>query len=120
MPDGKRELFMSFGLLNELTGLVGGPEAVPNLSFNPELSSQALFAVLVKRDKRGRPIDFDDEENPVIPADLSPEAAEEIIDWVAAHVLDFFVRRFANSTKLFAKQAGQLAEVGSSLTSSPN
>lgn len=120
MPDGDRELFMSFGLLNELASLVGGPEAVPNLSFDAQMSQTALFSVLVKRNKRGQPIDFEDEDDPVIPGDLSPETAEKILDWVAGHVLDFFVRRFANSVKLFGTQAAQLAEVGSSLTSSPN
>lgn len=120
LPGERRELFMSFGLLKELAGLVGGPEAVPNLSFNPTLAEACLTLVLAKRDKRGRIPEPGEDEPPIIPVDLSPEAAEEILDWASSHVLDFFVRRFAKSSRLFATQAEQLAAVGSSLTSSAN
>lgn len=113
-----RELFMSFGLLNEIASLVGSPEGVPTLSFDPSASHALLELVLAKRDKRGNIIREEDE--PIVPLDLEPDAAEAIIDWAGTHALDFFIRRFAKSAQLFATQAENLAAVGSSLTSSVN
>lgn len=111
-----RTLFMSFGLLNEIAALVGGPDQVPELSFNPVVSTSALNLLLAARDKRGNIIPPTDDE-PAVPLDLDPEAAEAMIDWAGAHVLDFFVRRLAKSAALFATRADQLAAAGSSLTS---
>lgn len=113
-----RDLFMSFGLLNEIASLAGGPEGIPNLSFNPSTSTALLELVLAERDPRGgivRP-----EEGVIVPPDLDPSTAEEIIDWAGGHALDFFVRRFAKSAKLLAARAAELAAAGSSLTSSTN
>lgn len=118
LPDAQRTLFMSFGLLNELAALVGGAEAVPQLSFHAPTARTALELVLAPRDKHGNIPPQTDDDAPIVPVDLAPEAAEAILDWVAAHVLDFFIRRFAKSAKLFAEQAINLGAVGSSLTSS--
>lgn len=116
--DTQRELYMSFGLLNEVASLVGGPDGIPQLSFNPAISTALLELILAERDKRGNLIRPEDES--IVPRDLDPEIAEEIIDWAGDHCLDFFVRRFAKSTKLFATRAGELAAAGSSLTFSAN
>ncbi|BAQ50289.1 hypothetical protein [Methylobacterium aquaticum] len=113
-----RDLFMSFGLLNEVASLVGSPEGVPTLSFNPPTAHALLELVLAKRDKRGNILR--DDEEPIVPHDLDPDVGETIIDWAGAHVLDFFIRRFKKSAQLFATQAENLAAVGSSLTSSVN
>lgn len=111
-----RTFFMSFGLLNEVASLAGGPEGVPNFSFNAATSATLLELLLAGRDEEGQIIRT--RGVPIIPLDLEPEIAEQIIDWAGAHVLDFFVRRFAKSAHLFATRAGKLAEAGSSLTSS--
>lgn len=117
LPKGEHEVFMSFALLNEIASLAGGPEGIPRLSFDPATSTAAMELMLAPRDKRGRIIDPSPEEDPIIPVDLDPEIAEQLLDWAGAHALDFFIRRFRKSTVLMAGQAGQLAEVGSSLTS---
>lgn len=115
-PAGEREVFMSFGLLNELTALIGTPEQVPALSFNPGISSAAIELLLSTRNKRGK---IDDEQE-VAAFELEIDEAERLLDWAGEHVLDFFVRRFAMHAKQLAAKAGPLAEVGSSLTSSVN
>ncbi|GJE78088.1 hypothetical protein BGCPKDLD_4699 [Methylorubrum suomiense] len=109
---------MSFGLLKELAAVVGGPEAIPKIHFDPDTTQVVLTLVLAKRDKRGVIQKPGEDDDAIIPYDMTPEAGEQILDWVAAHALDFFIRRFANSSKLFATQADQLAAVGSSLISS--
>jgi hypothetical protein len=116
----ERELYMSFGLLNEVTSLVGGIEAVPNIHFDPRVSAMVLDTLLAKRDRRGRILWPTDEEDPITPIDLSVETATVILDWAAGHALDFFVRQFGSSATMFANRAGPLAEVGSSLISSVN
>ncbi|WP_204306332.1 hypothetical protein, partial [Stenotrophomonas maltophilia] len=51
---------------------------------------------------------------------IQPEVAEQILDWIGAHALDFFVRRFDKSATLLASNAAKLQAVASSLTSSGN
>ncbi|PZP71766.1 MAG: hypothetical protein DI590_05760 [Methylorubrum populi] len=117
--DGEtREIFMSFGLTNEIAHLVGGVEGIPDLSFNQTTAMAALELVLARRDKRGNILPPAEGEDPVVPYNLDPEVAEEILDWAGNHALDFFVRQFAKQAARFATKAGKLAEVGSSLTSS--
>jgi hypothetical protein len=112
----ERTIFMSFGLLNEISALVQSPENVPELSFNSTVSTAALHLMLAPRDKRGNILPEGDE--PAVPLDLDPAIAEQLLDWAGAHVLDFFVRRLAKSAQLYATRADQLAAAGSSLTSS--
>lgn len=117
--DGKvREFYMSFGLTNEIAHLVGGVEGIPDLSFNQTTAMAALELILAPRDKRGNIIRPAEDEDPIVPYNLDPEAAEAILDWAGNHALDFFVRQFAKQAARFATKAGKLAEVGSSLTSS--
>lgn len=116
--DEAKTLFMSFGLLNELTALVGGPEAVASLHFDPNLRTTALQLLLAKRDRNGKILN--DEDDAIIPFDLDAAEAEKMTNWVADHCLDFFIRQFARSANLLGARAGDLAAIGSSLTSSPN
>jgi hypothetical protein len=108
--DEKRELFMSFGLLNESTRLVGDLNRVAAIGLNPDLSIQILAAVLAPRDAKGRIAD-----DFVLP-EMSPENAEQILDWVKEHVLDFFIRRLRKTLTLVDQNAEQLKAIGSSLT----
>lgn len=118
IDDQTKTILMSFGLLNELTALVGGPEQVATLYFDPSLRTTVLQLILARRDKRG--VILNDPEDEIVPYDLDPEIAERITAWVADHCLDFFIRQFAKSAHLLGTRAADLAEIGSSLTSSPN
>ncbi|WP_238277413.1 MULTISPECIES: hypothetical protein [Methylobacterium] len=119
--DESRELFMSFGLLNEISALVGGVEGVPNLSFDPQTALTALEIVLAPRDERGAVLSASEAGSDAISVHhIQPEVAEQILDWIGAHALDFFVRRFDKSATLLASNAAKLQAVASSLTSSGN
>lgn len=88
--DGQtRELFMSFGLLNVLTGIVGDPDRVVAIPLNRELRETVLREVLTERSKSGKPTggtpEIDDLE-------ISVADVEKILAWVAEHVLGFFMR----------------------------
>ena len=83
------EVLMSFGLLNELTSLIGDPARCAAIYFNPVLREQVLVAVLSQRDKKGKiisPI-----EN-VTDVDVPLDQIEELIAWVVEHCLGFFAR----------------------------
>lgn len=85
----ERELFMSYGLLNELTKLVGSPEIAPSITVNEILRESVLMAVLAERKPTGKVVkaveDIDDIE-------VSVEDVEKILDWATDAVLSFFVR----------------------------
>lgn len=108
--EDERELFMSFGLLNESVRLVGDLNRVAAIGLNPDLSVAILTAVLAVRDAKGRVKD-----DFVLP-EMSPETAEAILDWVKEHVLDFFIRRLRKTLTLVDQNAEELKAIGSSLT----
>lgn len=84
-----REIFMSFGLLNHLTSIVADPARVAAIPIVPEIRNEVLKAVLAIRKKSGKietPVaDIDD-------IDISIQDVERILDWIAEHVMSFFVR----------------------------
>jgi hypothetical protein len=92
----ERELFMSYGLLNALSLLVGSPEVVPAMSLDDGLRAEILAAVLAERKVTGKVLkpveDIDD-------IDISIDDIERILDWAGAHLMGFFMRRLAKSAK---------------------
>lgn len=109
-----REIFMSFGLLNELARVVGDVNRTAAIDLDADLALEVMTLCLVPRDERGRP-QFKDFE---IPAELDPETAETILDWVKDHVLAFFIRRLKKTLNLIETNKPALTEIGSSLTGS--
>ena len=84
-----REIFMSYGLLNALTVIVGSAEVAPMIAINAELREDVLKAVLAERKATGKII----KEVPDIEdVDISIEDVEKLLDWVTENVMSFFVR----------------------------
>lgn len=91
----KRELFMSFGLLNEIcrgVGDINGAVAIPT---NAELRDYSLMVVLSLRDEEG---------NVQTPAnlrtlDIRIDEAESLIGWISEHATDFFLRTMERVVK---------------------
>lgn len=86
----KRELFMSFGLLNELCRGVGNVQSAVQIPVNSELRDYVLLAVLSERDEHGEIA-----EGKAInlrKLEISIEEAEALLGWVSDHVCDFFLR----------------------------
>jgi hypothetical protein len=110
----ERELFMSFGLLNELTAIIGDPSRVGAVSLDPELRAKFLSAIFAKRKKSGKieeAIDYDDLE-------VSLDDVEKTMSWGQEHVLNFFVRSFRNIQTVTEKYKDEVTSLTSSLTGS--
>lgn len=84
---GSKTITMSFGLLAECAGTIGDPTRTPSVAVDDALRTSLLRSVLSDRDASGK---ITQEFN----AFACPYTAEQIIallDWVAQHVLDFFL-----------------------------
>jgi len=109
-----RDIFMSFGLLNELTTIVGDPSRVAAVHLDPELRETFLTALFAKRKKSGKieeNIDYDD-------LDISVEDVEKALTWSQEHVLSFFVRSFRNIQTVTEKYQEEVTSLTSSLAGS--
>ena len=84
----KETLFMSYGLLNRLTTMLNGAENVPLLANDSILQEKVILEVFTKRDKKQvvyQPTDLDEFE-------VSLSDIGNVLDWVGAHVTDFFLQ----------------------------
>lgn len=106
-----RDIFMSFGLLNELTTIVGDPGAAAAITMNPDMRNKILTAALAKRKKSGKieeTVDIDD-------LDISINDVEALLDWVSGHVMSFFVRSLRKVAAVNAQYEAPLKDLVSSL-----
>ncbi len=82
-----REVFASFGLVNELIKIVGDPDRLATLALDHELRDKLVVALLAERKPSGRVIkavEIDD-------IDVAPDDVIYLLDWATEHVLHFFV-----------------------------
>jgi hypothetical protein len=112
--DEKRELFMSFGLLNQLAKLIGSPDDVAQIYLNGELRDLVLACALAKRKKSGKII----EEVDVDDLEISTDDIEAILEWLGDHVMGFFVRSLTKVAGISGKHKEKLAALVSSLDGS--
>ena len=88
--DGKkRELFMSFGLLSELTRLAVSPDGSALFMLEPELRDKVRRSLLAERTPGGKIVtEIEDPDDLAV----SIPDTERMLTWAMEHVLDFFVR----------------------------
>ena len=112
-----REVFMSFGLLNSLTKVIGDPTRIPAVGVDPELREDVLSELLADRKPSGKiskPIeDIDDIEIPI-------EDVELLLNWASEHVMGFFLRSLNKAAELQKKHAPAMTALLSSLDGSTN
>ncbi|MES0134511.1 hypothetical protein NKJ88_06045 [Mesorhizobium sp. M0016] len=117
LDEAERELFMSFGLLNELSILVGDPGRIASVPVNSDMRRDILMACLAVRKKSGKvekPVaDFDD-------LDISISDVEAILTWTMDHLMDFFVRSLKKVNQVMATHKTDLDTLASSLAGSPD
>ena len=115
VDDKEKELFMSFGLLNELATELGDPARVAAIPIDSELREFTLMAILADRKKSGKILkaveDYDD-------IDISIEDAEKILDWAMEHTLGFFVRSLQKVTAATKKHETAIEDLTSYLNGS--
>lgn len=112
--DEDRELFMSFGLLNELTRIIGTPDRVPQVALDPNLRDEFLTALFAKRKKSGKIEEAADIED----LDVSYEDVELVLRWAQEHVMSFFVRSFRQIKAVTDKHEAEVMNLTSSLVGS--
>jgi hypothetical protein len=114
MGDQKREVFMSYGLLNELLILVGSLERVGIIGVDPTLRNDILTCVLTERDANGKAQPFS-----FTGIRLSAATVHTIIEWVGSHVIDFFLTQVENTLKVMGgKNAERLLGTTNLMSSS--
>lgn len=94
-----KDIFMSFGLLNELTKIINDPAGVSALAANHELRDEVLNSLLAVRKRSGKiqsKVDIDD-------VDISVEDVEMLLAWASEHVLGFFLRSLQKMVSLSQK-----------------
>lgn len=107
------EIFMSYGLLNHICGVVGSLEHVGRIDTDADLAGSVTLMCMVPRKKNGKlKVDLDNYD----PPGLSIEEAERLLDWVKEHVTDFFARRVNSTVKLFKDREDVLRQMKSSVT----
>lgn len=111
----ERELFMSFGLLNELATIVGDPARVPSIPVDADLREAVLMSCFAERKPSGKVIkdveDYDD-------LDISIPDVEKTIDWAVEHLMSFFVRSLKKVVAVTKANEGDLKDLASFLAGS--
>lgn len=98
-PDGEAERLMSWGLLDELNGIIGDIDQLAELVGSREMRNEVLTAVYSERDAKGERVG----EVSLFP--LAPDEVTRVIDWVGEHVADFFLKNATNANQLGTKLA---------------
>ncbi len=111
VDDQSRDIFMSFGLLNELTSVIDDPQRIASIPLNNDVRNQVLSMVLADRKKSGKLI----AEIDLSETDISISDVEILIDWVQGHLLDFFVRSLKRVMALTKNHEAEVASLASSL-----
>jgi hypothetical protein len=111
--EGKeREIFLSYGLLNELARIVRSPDLAPSITIDEDLREEVLAACLAERKASGKitkPVaDIED-------IDMSIEDVERLLDWATEGVLSFFVRSLGKMVKQVEQNKDTLVALKSSL-----
>lgn len=98
LPEG-RIIFMSYGLLNRLSMIIGEPDNLPAIYLDPGLQGTVMSHLLGTYDattKQFHPQDVDDIQ-------LSPQIIADLLAWVSEHIIDFFVLTLQNAKGLEAR-----------------
>lgn len=114
----KRELFMSFGLLNEICRGVGDMQAAIQIPIDSQLRDYALLAVLSDRDAEG---EVKVAANLRL-LDISLDEVEDLLAWVSEHCVDFFLRtmeRVVNAQKANEDRFNALKALKNPASSTP-
>lgn len=107
-------VLMSLGLLNELTTLVGDPTNVGSVDFDPEIQADVIEACIVERSPFGKRKGEANIDELVV----TVQDVELLLDWVKAHVMDYFVRRLTANAALVNRHQESLKGLEHFLTGS--
>lgn len=110
--DGKdREIRMTYGLQQLLCSRVSSLEAVENMHLDAGLQALLMNEVLAERDEKGKVVDPDKQYAMF----LGVEEGEKLMDWIAGHLVDFFISRSRAQQKATDKVMDLIAEMSKTL-----
>jgi len=107
--EARRELFMSFALLHDLSIAVPDLGDINQLAVDAEQRLKVLNLVLVPRDERGRA--QTDETTETLGLRLKRLDAMLIIAWVQAHLYDFFLSALEQSVAAARPYGARMANI---------
>ena len=87
------DLFMSYGLLTELSRTVPNLDAIPGLDLNHDVRDAFLGAIFAERSKSGKI----KTKRAVEDLDISIDDIERTLNWGKEHLMGFFLRRVENA-----------------------
>jgi hypothetical protein len=115
MLNGKsEELFMSFGLLNEVSQVVGDVENLPMVVINPDMREKCLQVILSERDDDGKIT----KKFNFYKAKITIDEVNKIVEWVSENLFDFFLKALEGANNLREKGEPKLQSLMSSLAGS--
>lgn len=113
--DGQsRSILMTFGLLDEISGLIGSAENVPLLALDRDTRNKMLRIMLSTRDDEGKIVK---EFNPMTSL-VSMATINELVSWSAEHVLSFFLTSLEGAARLAMENKDRMENLTASLTGS--
>jgi len=114
--DGEiRDLKMTFGLQRELVAVVQEFERLNFAIIDPETMVDFMSVALTKREPNGKPLTKKGDDGKTVSdyydaayADISDDDREALMDWIYAHVTDFFLKRVRALEKTFSRAGPEL------------
>lgn len=113
----KREIFMSYGLLNMLATYVQDVENLLQIGLDPITHANVALVLLAPRDKRNRPqLVSKNEDGEEVAFDLfevsvSRDDVNDLVDWAGDHLSDFFMKGMRQSMKRAESQKDLMREM---------
>lgn len=102
----EKKIFMSFGLLNQLSAIGGDIQSLPLLQQEASLRDAVFALTLSVRDAEGK---ITKSYHPdATEFQLSLEQGEALLAWVVAHLQDFFIKRLKCQLELQTKTNAEL------------
>lgn len=109
------ELFMSFGLLNEILPVVNDIHLIAQIAIDEGLRKQVLEIVFAERDENGNIT----EPLNMFTLRVSPSDIQIVIGWVASHCLDFFLTALEKVVETHEPHKARIQGASNSMPSGP-
>lgn len=105
------KVFMSFGLLSELTTLVPDVDSLGSMFVDPEMRGKLFESLLSKRNEKG------EIESPANTwnTPMLPEDASLLLKWAHGHVAHYFIDALSSMNETAAALQGMMEKMISSL-----
>jgi len=110
----KQTITMSYGLFNEIMRVVPSPEQITDLVVrDPYLRDYVVRRMLTGNKK----VETDEDLVDPFELDIDLDELDELVNWVAEHVLHFFMKSVAKTAKTGEKYQAVIAQLTQSAQS---